>query len=214
MPSTILGMPSPSLSSFRSSSAGSPGSVSLLSTTPSPLASSKPSSTPPPSLSAATALVVVAAMSPSGVQLLAAGSVSAWAQSCPCSRPSGKPSASLSGSSTLMTPSPSLSKPRLFSSPSRAPSSSVSASLGSLPSVFSKSSLRPSPSLSVTLASSVASLGSVSVPSMAPLRLVSSEPSLTPPPSLSGLSGSVVVALSASGVQLPAATLVSARLQS
>jgi hypothetical protein len=63
---------------------------------------------PPPSVSASSGLVVVDG-SASAVQLPAATSVAGFAQSLPSSVPSQRPSSSLSGSSALMRPSPSVS---------------------------------------------------------------------------------------------------------
>ena len=155
-----------------------------------------PSLTPPSSVSASSGLVVVAPLSASGVQLLAAGLVSGFEQLRPSSVPSNRPSLSLSSSRMFLIPSPSLSSLGFASSPSSTPSSSESSSFGFEPRELSTASLSPSPSVSVTVLSSPGwpAVGLVSPASMTPFRLLSSEPSLAPPPSVSGSSGLVVVA--------------------
>src|SRR5690606_19690603 len=101
----------------------------------------------PPSVSGSSAEVVVVG-SASATQVPALASVPGPVQSYPSSVPSKRPSSSLSGSSGLIRPSPSVSSERFGSSPSGTPSSSLSASSGSVPSVSSVLSDRPSPSLS------------------------------------------------------------------
>src|SRR5690606_40603578 len=102
--------PSPSVSVLPPSSAPLPavGSVSLPSTSPLRFASSLPSLAPPPSVSHASGDVVEPG-SASARQLPRLVSVSGLSQSNPSSVPSNSASLSLSTSSTLMSPSPSVS---------------------------------------------------------------------------------------------------------
>ncbi len=128
------------------------GSVSPGSGAPFRFVSSLPSLTPPWSVSATSGSVFVAPLSASARQCPSAAFVPFPEQSKPSSVPSKRPSSSLSGSSALMRPSPSVSLPGFTSLPSGTPSSSLSASFGSVPIFVSSPSGRPSPSVSTQLA--------------------------------------------------------------
>jgi hypothetical protein len=136
---------------------------------------------------------------------LLATSVSGSAVVTPSSVPSSRPSSSLSGSSALISPSPSLSVPG--SAP--AVDHAVVVAVGVVrvgADRASSSSGRPSPSVSFCRSSSRRGppSGSVSPASILPLWFTSSAPSPTPPSSVSLSSGSVVVSPpSASGMKCP-----------